>query len=77
MDDVATVSEDDIARALIFLMEVVSVDVGSLIEGFENPPEIFLRNAFPVVPYAYKYFTTRSEERRVGKECRSRWSPYH
>ena len=27
------------------------------------------------------FFTTdlggRSEERRVGKECRSRWSPYH
>ena len=26
------------------------------------------------------YFYThrvRSEERRVGKECRSRWSPYH
>src|SRR5260221_14119427 len=21
--------------------------------------------------------TNRSEERRVGKECRSRWSPYH
>src|SRR3989449_9546336 len=21
--------------------------------------------------------TKRSEERRVGKECRSRWSPYH
>ena len=21
--------------------------------------------------------TLRSEERRVGKECRSRWSPYH
>ena len=21
--------------------------------------------------------TSRSEERRVGKECRSRWSPYH
>ena len=36
--------------------------------------------------YAYNqaYFLTviaeeelRSEERRVGKECRSRWSPYH
>ena len=24
--------------------------------------------------YAY---SVRSEERRVGKECRSRWSPYH
>ena len=22
-------------------------------------------------------FLVRSEERRVGKECRSRWSPYH
>ena len=22
-------------------------------------------------------FSERSEERRVGKECRSRWSPYH
>ena len=25
----------------------------------------------------FKSETTRSEERRVGKECRSRWSPYH
>src|SRR2546427_11586050 len=23
------------------------------------------------------YWWERSEERRVGKECRSRWSPYH
>ena len=25
----------------------------------------------------FSLITTRSEERRVGKECRSRWSPYH
>src|SRR2546422_10177274 len=24
-----------------------------------------------------KLYAYRSEERRVGKECRSRWSPYH
>ena len=24
-----------------------------------------------------KLMQKRSEERRVGKECRSRWSPYH
>src|SRR2546426_12845791 len=24
-----------------------------------------------------RFFDVRSEERRVGKECRSRWSPYH
>ena len=23
------------------------------------------------------FMRARSEERRVGKECRSRWSPYH
>ena len=25
----------------------------------------------------YSNILLRSEERRVGKECRSRWSPYH
>src|ERR1043166_9789001 len=25
----------------------------------------------------FTYEVSRSEERRVGKECRSRWSPYH
>ena len=28
------------------------------------------------LPGAYS-MSPRSEERRVGKECRSRWSPYH
>ena len=40
---------------------------------------------FPVVMYGCESWTVkkaerrriRSEERRVGKECRSRWSPYH
>ena len=27
--------------------------------------------------YEKVYISIRSEERRVGKECRSRWSPYH
>ena len=36
----------------------------------------------PIVNFLQKYFKInriigRSEERRVGKECRSRWSPYH
>ena len=25
----------------------------------------------------WQTYSHRSEERRVGKECRSRWSPYH
>ena len=34
-----------------------------------------LRNA--QVDFKSVELTNRSEERRVGKECRSRWSPYH
>src|SRR6266542_6982362 len=32
-------------------------------------------NTFEV--YGFAMLDARSEERRVGKECRSRWSPYH
>ena len=28
-------------------------------------------------PFTVSFRRPRSEERRVGKECRSRWSPYH
>src|SRR5215213_3915896 len=38
-----------------------------------------LRQGRPDDPYVRLVleFDDRSEERRVGKECRSRWSPYH
>ena len=29
------------------------------------------------VENGFAVLESRSEERRVGKECRSRWSPYH
>src|SRR2546425_10732739 len=32
---------------------------------------------FPRSGGVFVYIRERSEERRVGKECRSRWSPYH
>ena len=31
----------------------------------------------PVIVFIQGSAWHRSEERRVGKECRSRWSPYH
>ena len=33
--------------------------------------------AWLVFPLLGALLGIRSEERRVGKECRSRWSPYH
>ena len=53
-------------------------------EGLKGTPdriirmwkEIFRGYDLAQVP-KIKVFPNRSEERRVGKECRSRWSPYH
>ena len=33
--------------------------------------------SLPVLNKKVVEYAMRSEERRVGKECRSRWSPYH
>ena len=48
----------------------------SLLDEFGSP--LYLIDTDEVSARA-RYFVraARSEERRVGKECRSRWSPYH
>ena len=38
---------------------------------YQGEDDFYVENPLPGEDYA------RSEERRVGKECRSRWSPYH
>ena len=40
----------------------------------EKPYRIFATNK---IHSLLEFYSSRSEERRVGKECRSRWSPYH
>ena len=47
------------------LMQAVAHDI------LQRAPETRIRYV------GSEQFTNRSEERRVGKECRSRWSPYH
>jgi len=49
---------------------VIPVAVGALVT-------LFLVNVFPARRARDVLMLMRSEERRVGKECRSRWSPYH
>src|SRR3712207_6471229 len=41
----------------------------------EASATMFLREVVRAFPFRVTH--VRSEERRVGKECRSRWSPYH
>ena len=53
------------------------------LSAFANAPENLREDILVVVdkkPYTWNTAfleVKRSEERRVGKECRSRWSPYH
>ena len=56
------------------------------IDGVEIANSVFLNEIDPAMidhveivrgPEASTLYGARSEERRVGKECRSRWSPYH
>ena len=46
--------------------------------GFDSPIKYIYKIVdFPIKQIDKKENWRRSEERRVGKECRSRWSPYH
>ena len=48
----------------------------SLITELGEADSLYIDEKNIVFNVRYFYFI-RSEERRVGKECRSRWSPYH
>ena len=57
--------------------QVINLGEGEL--DFATPPHISYAGFEAIVHHQTKYTAVsgRSEERRVGKECRSRWSPYH
>ena len=49
---------------------IVIVDYAEVLRGQGKHP-------YEAIETACRVRRSRSEERRVGKECRSRWSPYH
>src|SRR5574340_1060239 len=51
---------------------VKGVKVRTTVEDHVKGPKLTIFNY-----RSKKHYRVRSEERRVGKECRSRWSPYH
>ena len=65
-------------------IDIVAELVGGLEPAFDliataikNGKYIVTANKELLAKRGEELFKIRSEERRVGKECRSRWSPYH
>ena len=54
-------------------------EINELIKQFSKLPGLGPKSAKRIILKLInnKDNMVRSEERRVGKECRSRWSPYH
>src|SRR5260370_28870546 len=62
------VCSSDLARPLVSKLNT------PLIAKIEKPQAL---TNLEEIAHAADGLMLRSEERRVGKECRSRWSPYH
>jgi len=74
------------AAAALFDMDGTLVDSTAVVEALwyrfcrehDVDPHVLLAFAHGrPTRQTLERFLPRSEERRVGKECRSRWSPYH
>ena len=61
-------------RQAIKYCAVLEINTGGVARGFRNE---FYPASFLLEEWRKLGGKVRSEERRVGKECRSRWSPYH
>src|SRR5574338_1328987 len=71
-----------VTMALMSLLVQCLVDNGDSTAFRRYRPVLYtnLISAYGILlsyPFIGFSFLSRSEERRVGKECRSRWSPYH
>ena len=71
----------DKVASLIFGEQSDLFDMESAKNIYLTPTDFYVRKNMPVATeintILTEEFDKRSEERRVGKECRSRWSPYH
>src|SRR2546425_7336621 len=81
-------AEDGIRDKLVTGVQTCALPICAIIGEYPGPAPLGYLNDYrtkkiivdreraPIVREAFERYA-RSEERRVGKECRSRWSPYH
>ena len=83
MKHILIVEDDNLLnKTLTYNLELDCYTITSVLNA-RTAVESLKTNIFDLVlldinlPDGNGYDLCRSEERRVGKECRSRWSPYH
>ena len=61
------------------LFEDENIELNRSVQDIKDISKVYtdFTQSFTVPASDRKSTRLRSEERRVGKECRSRWSPYH
>ena len=75
--DVARFYEDNLPGAALLNLEEVCRAVGVSSATVGRFARKLGYSDFRAMSRSLRAGSSRSEERRVGKECRSRWSPYH
>ena len=75
----SNIEEGEIVKSKVLRVTdtAVILDVGQAIRSERVTHRVSGLAAIPEVRHWVNVRQRRSEERRVGKECRSRWSPYH
>ena len=79
IDDSGSRSLKDLDQP-VYLLTAVCIDnryFGDISEKLKVITDRFKFKIENTLQSSFDNNTYRSEERRVGKECRSRWSPYH
>ena len=71
--------EDDetIRNGIKTLLELQGYYVDIAVNGVDGLKKFDETYSLVIMDIIMPLLSGRSEERRVGKECRSRWSPYH
>ena len=72
-----TVSKNTVHSVFFLILDFISISCLFIMIGAEFLGMIMLIVYVGAVAVLFLFVVMRSEERRVGKECRSRWSPYH
>ena len=62
---------------IVLTMGLISYAIIGQMGGFRDTADVVTEEESRLNIMLKDSTVVRSEERRVGKECRSRWSPYH